>query len=329
MPEFIPCLKFPTTLVIVDDNPNFLNNLELILGGAYPYKSFSSAKEALAFIKKQDTALQELIDHYLSVNIEDVELSSSTASLNVTNIHHILYNQDRFSLSTVVVTDFAMPDMDGIELCEHLNNSFIKKIMLTGEAGYDLAVSGFNKGLLDQFVLKSEPDFFDKIKQSAVHLETKLFEGISKSLVEVISGKLERSIFSDPAFIKIFESLVKKHEIVEYYLLDSSGSYLMLNGAGQIFWLIVKNENDMDILLEVASEETKDNKLINAIKNKEKLAFFLNPDEQFLSPESWRLEDAHPINGRETYYYSFVQGTDEYYKLETKNLISHYAYMNK
>jgi CheY-like chemotaxis protein len=329
MPELVPCLKFPTTLIIVDDNPEFLNNIELILGGEYPYKSFSSAKEALAFIKKQDIALQELIDKYLSVNVEDVELSSPTAKLNIPNIHHVLYNSDRFSLSSVVVTDFAMPDMNGIELCEHLKNSLIKTIMLTGEAGYDLAVSGFNEGLLDQFVLKSESDFFDKIKQFVVNLETKLFEEISKSLLKIISGKLERSIFSDPAFIKLFESLVKKHEIIEYYLLDSSGSYLMLNGVGQVFWLIVKNEKDMNILYEVAEEETKDKVLINAIKNKEKLAFLLNPDKQFLSPKSWRLEDAHPIKGRETYYYSFVEGTNEYYKLETKNLISHFTYMNK
>jgi CheY-like chemotaxis protein len=321
MSELVPCLKFPTTLVFVDDDLEFLNNLELVLAEEYKYKSFPSAKEALTFIKSQDEKWREFIKKYLSLNLEDTEILKPKASLSIADIHHILYDASRFNLSSVMVTDFAMPDMSGIELCENLKIYLIKNIMLTGEAGYDLAVSGFNRGFLDQFILKSETDFLTKIKQSAANLEAELFVDISKNLYEVMCGSLEESIFSDPAFIQFFEDLVRKFNIVEYYLLDTSGSYVLLNAEGKIHWLIVKNERDMKMMQEIAEEETKNKALIDAIEKREKLALLLNPDKQLLSPKTWRLEKVQLLQGKEKYYYSLVEGTDEYYKLETDRIV--------
>lgn len=330
MNGLVPILKFPTTLIIIDDNPEFLNNIELILGDKYRYKSFKSAKEALVFIKDQEAALQDMIKKYLSISIEEPELPTPTAPAysNVIKIHDIIYNPNRFALSSVIITDFAMPDMNGLELCEQLKNRLLKIIMLTGEAGYDLAVSGFNKKLIDQFVLKTDQNFFDQILEYAPQLETKLFAQISKSSVDSISGNTQDCIFYDPVFIKFFEDTIKKLNIVEYYLLDPSGSYLLVDEAGKISWLLVQGEADMQILEEVAYDHSRNDSdpRLQAIKSRKKLAFFFNPDEQLTDPESWRLEDAEVLEGKNTYYYSIVHGTNDYYSLE-KEIVPYCYYL--
>ncbi len=182
-------------------------------------------------------------------------------------------------------------------------------------------MSGFNRGLINQFVLKTKADFFEEIKQYAQQLEMELFDQISKNLIDAVGGG-EDSIFYDPVFISFFKDLLQKHNIIEFYLLDPSGSYLLVDEAGEVFWLLVKNEADMQVLTEVASDYSADDNdpLLSSIKSRKKLAFFLNPEEQLTTPESWHLEDAQVLKGRDTYYYSIVKGTNEYYYLKNKIL---------
>ncbi len=47
------CLYYPTTVVIVDDNRTFLNNVVDNLTGNMRYKLFSSPKKALQFLQGQ------------------------------------------------------------------------------------------------------------------------------------------------------------------------------------------------------------------------------------------------------------------------------------
>jgi|GEM_PF-1919497 len=329
MIEFVPVMKFPTTLIIVDDNQKFLDNFKLVLGGEYKYQVFASAKEAIRFIEKQDQALKNLAKKYL-VSVDDLDSMEPKLNLNISTLHQAVYDPHRFSLSTVIVTDYAMPDMNGLELCEQLKNRMIKIIMLTGEAGYDLAVAGFNERVIDQFVLKSESNFYEKVKEYYLQLEEKLFEQMSKSIIQTLSSESDVP-FNNSEFIKFFKKLIDKHNIIEYYLLDASGSYLFVDAKGKIYWLIVKNEEDMRMQYELAAEE-KDlsPSILKALKNKQKLAFLPTQSEKNKPVEDWRFEDADCLETQSgNYYYSLVKGTNKHYALDNQKIVSYSDYLMK
>lgn len=327
MDDILPLIKFPTTLIVVDDNSKFLNSFKLNLGGEIKYKVFTSAKEALQFIQQQENALRALTKEYLAVSIENDNLPQPAVNFNLSSLHQIINQPQRFSLSTVVVTDYAMPDMNGLELGERLKNRLLKIIMLTGEAGYDLAVNGFNKGIIDQFVLKSDIDFLEQTKAFALTLETKLFSQLSKTVVDAISGDTPKP-FTDPEFISFFNDLIKKLEIVEYYALDEFGSYVLINAEGQAHWLIVKNEEGMRVLYELAEgDQNPDSSVIEALKNKQKLTYFASPDDELKPASQWRLEKAqHLKTHQDSYCYSLIAQND-YYTLGADKLFPYAEFL--
>ena len=58
----------------------------------------------------------------------------------------------------VLLVDFAMPAMTGLEVLANLPDWMGCRVMLTGQADEHLAVNAFNSGYIDQFVPKQSPD---------------------------------------------------------------------------------------------------------------------------------------------------------------------------
>ncbi len=77
--------------------------------------------------------------------------------LDIPAIHREIYNSKRFLENTVLVIDYAMPVMHGMEVCKELSHLPIKKLMLTGEADDKLAVQAFNQKLINKFIRKGGP----------------------------------------------------------------------------------------------------------------------------------------------------------------------------
>ncbi len=69
---------------------------------------------------------------------------------------------------SVVVVDYAMPEMDGLEFCRRVSkvNPYIRKVMLTGKADEKLAVEAFNKGDIHYFLRKDSPDLAREINRA-------------------------------------------------------------------------------------------------------------------------------------------------------------------
>lgn len=330
MSRIIPCMKFNTTYIIVDDNPKFLTNFTLALGNDILYKSFSLPLEAVEFIKKQEINLRDFIKKYFHIAPDEAEPNVTRYDIN--SFKKVLYDKNRFLLSAVAITDYAMNDMTGAELCKAIVDRYMKIIMLTGEAGYDIAVSSFNQKEIDQFVLKDDPEYYQKIQTVADQLEDELFQDISKPILTAINNK--DNLFSDKNFIKFFDKFVKDYDIVEYYLLEPCGSYIMLNSKGKAILLIGKDEEEMRVLYELASDHTKAPPMIaEYFRKKEKMTYF-PPESKYYtqgtSPEYWPLIDVNKIEleNNNFYYYGIVNELERYYNFDQEKIISYHDFKN-
>ncbi|WBV66098.1 hypothetical protein PGH44_00390 [Legionella pneumophila] len=125
----IPTCYFPSTAVFVDDSRDFLLNFVLQLDEGLAYRVFDSPFEALDCIKQKRCELELLSERCLSEYTEakNCPLTNHTINLDLAAIHAEVYNSRRFSEISVVVVDYAMPGMDGLEFCRRIEDTNIKK----------------------------------------------------------------------------------------------------------------------------------------------------------------------------------------------------------
>ncbi|MGE5153110.1 MAG: response regulator, partial [Bdellovibrio bacteriovorus] len=154
------CLPFyhPTRVVFVDDDLAFLNLLPLRLGGLVPYLRFDSPRELLS-----EFAAGRLRGR-LDLNCWDVypgeagqDLAEQLVGFDKSIIAMRVFNRARFGLVSVLVADYQMPEMTGLDLFRALTHLPCKRVLLTGQADEAVAVQAFNEGLIDLYLPKLHP----------------------------------------------------------------------------------------------------------------------------------------------------------------------------
>lgn len=207
-----------------------------------------------------------------------------------------------------------MPGLNGEELFEKIRHIPVKKILLTGEEGYEKAVKMFNIGLIDRFFRKSDENLFEKLLEEIADLKIQFFQKLSHSALLTMQKKSPVISFNDPAFIKFFLETTAQNNTVEYYALDESGSYLLVNTEGQSTLLIVKSKEDMKVLYEIAEGENNVSQdILENLKKKKKLTHFFTKNESIAPVNEWLLYDAQHLQGdAQSYYYTLLKNTKKF-----------------
>jgi len=226
----------PTTVILVDDDEEYLHFLEKRLNDDFILKSFTNPVDALKWIKKQyadnpflgDSRAKNisfLNEDFDTFEEEDIP-SRAYLGVDIKEIHEEIYSSDRFKVPSVVVVDQNMPAMKGLDFCVELKKFPLKKLMLTGVATTQEGLNAFNEGKIDGFVSKGEMDksFADKLIEFTAEMQQQYFADLSTVVVEALKQKWI-NCFADHDFIKFFADIRKKHHIVEYYLVGLSASF--------------------------------------------------------------------------------------------------------
>ncbi|HVV67753.1 MAG TPA: hypothetical protein VHE99_01765 [Gammaproteobacteria bacterium] len=141
---------------------------------------------------------------------------------------------------------------------------------------------------LIRYVHELQQDYF--IEQSI---------GILKSL-----DSQETHPLQSPAFFELFDAVCVEHHCIEYYLLDESYSFLLLDEHGHEAWLILRSSLDMRSYYEMAQDEEPavSKSILRSLKNQSKLVFFKQGAEDIPPVSEWLLAEAKPLAGTDTYY---------------------------
>ena len=111
----------------------------------------------------------------------------------------------------------------------------------------------------------------------------------------------------DPVFSEFFSKLYKQGDFVEYYMLDSFGSYLMMKADGQRKMLSVLTEIEVTRLLDVAVESGEiDGDTLEKMQSRKYMLVYHNRNGSLPPVAEWGkfLRPAGVIEGSQTYYYS-------------------------
>lgn len=261
-----PLFHRPGTVVFLDDDPDYLEMLALVLPRQWHVKLFLRPADCIAYLLQEPPFWeadawnqQQLIEHW----------RAGTPLIPQVLAYWAKYTE-RYALSRVCVVDFSMPGMDGLQALSELGDWPGSRVLLTGQADEQMAVRAFNRGLIDQFIPKQSPD-------------------ISRRLVEAVD-KLLRT--PHPRHAQIWRATLTQEQAavlrrdgigdalaafcarrwVEYVMIGEPFGVLGMDAAGDVSWLQLETREGLQALAELAEIAGVDGPGVAAIRRGEQLA---------------------------------------------------------
>jgi CheY-like chemotaxis protein len=299
---------FPTTVMFVDDNAAFLMNLSLQLDEKIAYKLFSSPINALIEVNATGHSTSQANEFFSRhTDSEDLSFSRQLIDLNLDEIHRLVDDERRFAEISVIVVDYAMPEMNGLDFLKNLKNPNIKRVLLTGIADEKIAVKAFNEGLIDRFILKSDQSALTSLNALIVELQNQYFEQAGKILNDTLAIGGQRFLH-DPAFAKTFARLCRENHIVEYYLCNNPDGMLLLDGQGMMSRLVVYTDTDLQAQMEIAHEQNAPQAMMEELRRGKVPYFWQSRGHYHPDLTNWEdyLHLASTLQGKQAYHYALI-----------------------
>jgi CheY-like chemotaxis protein len=312
----IPPYRFPTTTVIVDDDASFLHNFALELDEDLAFRLFDSPLTALEHLGRTPAAARDrclhshretigwpMREHFLRVDLAAVEEEVT--------------NPARFEAVSVLVVDYAMPGMDGLALCERLRDLGLRKILLTGVADEKVAVSAFNRGLIDRFVRKHDRDAARQVNQAIRQLQELYFRDASRVILESVRRD-DAPFLTDPAFRDHFTRLCERHGIIEYYYAAEPSGFLLLDRAARRWRLVIMDDDMMTAQREIAEAQGAPDALVGVLERRERIPYFWQTGGYYRRElADWQayLHTPEVFDGRRRYHMALVEDPSIYHQL--------------
>lgn len=319
---------FPTQVVLLDDDPDFLEGISLLLNKNLSFKLFQSARSALKYVNTAHQQVNFLKRCY--TNYKTGPLDSDTLShIDIGKLHHEVLNGFRFQTCATVVVDYSMPEMNGLDFLMALKNPFIRKVLLTGQADMELAIKAFNQQLIDQFIDKHDPRLKHKLNATINAFQEQYLRSSYKLITDPIIANNHDGFLVNREFQQFFEELRRHLKCVEYYMLDVPHSgFLLVDAEGKRQCLLIYTEEALEQhhqqLLELGAPQELVSQVANGtlIPGYDVQATPITMQHKILSSWEFFYFPGHKITSR-TNYYTTLTGDDFLTEIHNKTIFSY------
>jgi len=272
----------PSSLIIVDDHARFLRDIEMNAPKDLLSKSFEDPREALTWINDFGGVERNLVHRAISYH----SASGAGVLLNcdIGMLEDGIMDPNRFDLPTVLVTDYMMPGMDGLELCAGINDLQVKKILLTGQAEENTGIDAFNNGLIDGFVMKARENATDEVFELVATLQRKYFTDLQNPFLGG-SGAIT-GLFEDASAIGRIQEIIEEGGYVEHYMASNPFGYVIVTVDGKISRLGIFNDEDMQRQIRLAKDTNAPIDAINKLEHRSHAAMFYQ-----MEPTSYQTDE--------------------------------------
>ena len=244
--------SYPVKILLIDDNEEFLKVLSRNLESKkFLIETYSNSLQAEKILENNTSNSQN------DFNIKDGDkLGERSINVNINGIKDIYSDNIKNNEFVVLVIDNEMPNRNGIELLKTVFMPNMYKILLTGETQEQEIIEAFNAGIIDSYISKADMDLYEKLPQQIEKGINCYFEKKSNLLKKaIVYDKTRSTALSSQVYIDYISDFIKKHKIIEYYLIDSQGSYIMFGPQKEIFTLLILGEDNGQAHLDIAIEE--------------------------------------------------------------------------
>ena len=298
----LPCIYLATQVVMVDDNISFLENIRLSLQDYKNVILFSNPLSALDSLLKYESKFNTL---ECMKNLDCDEMDEESAlTIDYEHISGLINATEEIS---VLVVDYSMPELNGIEFFKRIKSLKAKKIMLTGEADDQIAVGAFNEGLIDKFIIKGGPNVNETLCRYVNELKRQYF--IDTKLNQLVS--INSPVKGSSEYTKLANDWLKKYTINRFYQFNQDGSLIGLDKDNNCRCFYLLNHENFNRYLDIAKYQKANPLLIDKLSNKVSMPVFVNEESMKIPVTQWD-KLIHPVSN--------------YFEFNTKNY--YFCYLN-
>jgi len=236
----LPLVKLPKRIVYVDDDGAFLDALRKTMP-KHSSREFRDSPRLTLEAIRGETPYWRAIELLLANAHEARDTPGGEASLYVKR-----YFQDwrRFHLTGVLIVDYTMPGMTGIDLVRELDDCPSRRVLLTGVADAEVAVRAFNQGLIQKFIPKSTPNLNREITNCADEMHRSVCEHLGHLMRGTLTGK-QVELLHERSVVQGLERKIEEMGWIEYVVVGQPFGILGLSHDGPLQWLQLETEQSL------------------------------------------------------------------------------------
>jgi CheY-like chemotaxis protein len=253
-------LFHPTTTILVDDVPSYLESVKDAAPAELPIMTFSSPEKAIEHIRRQNDLAKARFGEFLDIStdtdrvvIENRIIQEQITRLSISGLNRKISVPTRFNEISVIICDYAMPSMSGTDFFEQLGDIPQKRILLTGEADETIAVKAFNDGIIDRFMTKGQRGVIKSLFGNINRFQRDYFRHRYAFLSSAYF--LGESLFAKPQFDALVAKLYNQFGFLEHYYVNFPDGALMIDEGHTKKRLIAMLESDYDAIIEMLGDK--------------------------------------------------------------------------
>ncbi len=312
MDNLLPVYRHPVLTVLIDDNQDFLDSLAFRLDSRMTCVSFRDPSAAIDWLHDayQSAAKNNGNPIRVNINEEGNLLGEYVTSIDANEIAHAVLNPLRFNLPAVLVIDYAMPQINGVEFCQAIRGLPCKKILLTGYADEAVAVDAFNRNLIDRFIKKGDPQALDHLETEIIKLQDDFFVEHSNTLTDILSRHCHEFL-TDPEACALIKQIANQYGFVEFYLFAHPSGILYLDAQGKCTLMVIETQAGMSSHFDIAQDQGAPAELLSALRESQLVPFFSDTGGVYQAElhNNWMsyCAPSQLCRGKQDYYWSLFE----------------------
>lgn len=241
-----PLFHRPGTVVFLDDDPDYLEMLALVLPRHWHLRLFMRPTECIAHLLQEPPFWEA--DAWNQQQL--VELWREGKPLIPQILAYWSKYTERYALSRVCVVDFSMPGMDGLQTLAELGDWPGSRVLLTGQADEQVAVRAFNRGLIHQFIPKQTQDISRRLIEAVERLLFAAHPRHAQTWHSTLRPE-QAALLRAPGVAAWLSAFCAKNW-VEHVAIGEPFGVLGMDAHGKIGWLQLETRDGLKALAETA-----------------------------------------------------------------------------
>ena len=260
-----PLFHTPGTIVFLDDDPDYLDMLALVLPREWHVEFYMRPGDCIARLQAEPPqweadawTQQQMIDRW-----------REGAPLIPQILGYWARSTARFDLTRVLVVDYSMPAMDGLQVLDGIVDWPGSRVLLTGQADEQIAVNAFNRGLIDQFLAKQSPDISRRLVEALERLMANTSDRQSRAWRATLMPE-QLGWLRAPDVTQDILGVARRW--VEHAVIGEPFGVLGMEANGAASWLQLEHATRLDPLAELCEAERMSLREVADVRAGRKLA---------------------------------------------------------
>lgn len=255
-----PLYRRPNAIVFLDDDAGYLEMLADVMPHDWCVNLYKHAGDCIRRMQDQQPEWESDAQAHLKIT----DNWRTGMALVPQLLEYWQTHTQRYALANVLVVDYSMPAMTGLDVLKVLPKWPAQRVLLTGQADESMAVKAFNQRLINQFVPKQHPHIGQHLAQVVGELNASPLP-VHESIWRNALKKEQLAIMQGDAVQQALAGLVAERCWVEHCVLAEPFGILGVNALAVPQWLQLEHAQNLPDAAELAESAGQTSQAVQQI----------------------------------------------------------------